>query len=506
MDAIQGSGETGVRVDLSKRMMLEASLIATTLFGISLVYNLVEYLRATERLAGSIPFDLSLSAAVLVLAFVAAQNWRCAAVALPISAAMMAAPQLPHLPFVREFGAIVLVGVALRIGWDERFLGHTSIRDAILALRGNRIIFAGAAFIGVSIFPLVQAGLSGDAATAKVIVSHIAFEILGWFLIALMTAAVLLHGEHVLELMLRGIFIASAATITFGFAALLFPFVSNGAIEHLSYYGAYFYCRLKATFYGPTDFSMFICLTIPVLTLFSVRASNPKIRWTALACLIAIPLLLVASSSRTARVSAVACFALLACRREFRVASLSLGAYTLVLMSASSGYRCTIDIVDAILGRPAVGIGGFVPWKEFFQDLHRQELALNFARFFEGPASAEWRDVCAHVIRLLFGGGAGISAYEVFGKGAHLAYADIVIDKGLVGAGLVVIVAVSIAARLALTWELRSAGGQRRLFVLATMLVPLALASAVVDTQFWLVSWLMCGLMVAEVELMSQSR
>ena len=409
----------------------------------------------------------------------------------------MVAPEIPHVPFVREFGAIVLPGVAVRLLYFECFMGRTHIRRAVPAILSHPQLVAGFALIALSLVPLLVSSASGNFHIAKVIAAHMVACGLAWLLVSLVIMAVHWHGEVAAERLLGGLFIASVITVAFAVVALAFPFLVDEDVAWKSYYGTYYFCRLKTTFYGPADFSTYVCVAIPILMLFTTRDRDGWRRKLAIASLIAIPIILVAGSSRTARVAAVLSFGVLACRREYRTLALSVGAFALALIFYTVNYRCTMDIASLATPNPT-NVGGIVPMSEYFVDLHRSALRSNFFEFFALPPSLGWEGTWRYVVHILFGNGAGVSAYGHFGKGTHFAYGDLVIDTGLIGTALVLYIIVRSAAKLAASWSFRNLKERQRLFALGVTLIPIGLASSTVDAQLWLFPWFVVALILAD--------
>ena len=113
---------------------LEVVVLATTLFCVALAFLLLSYLRFRGHLTGSVIVDAGIAAVVFTIALVAARNLELAALSLPVSLTLMVAPELPLLPFVREFGGVILLGIAARLLYSECFRGSTHIRRALPAI------------------------------------------------------------------------------------------------------------------------------------------------------------------------------------------------------------------------------------------------------------------------------------------------------------------------------------------------------------------------------------
>lgn len=476
---------------------LEVVVLAAALFCAGLAYLLLSYLRSRGHLADSVIVDAGIAIAVFFAAIVAARDLELAALSLPVSLTLMVAPELPHLPFVREFGAISLLGITVRLLYLEYFRGSTHIRRALPAILSHPQLVAGLALIALSLVPLLVSSASGNFHTAKVIAAHMIACGLAWLLVSLVIMAVHWHGEVAAERLLDGLFIASVVTVAFAVLSLAFPFLVNEEIAWKSYYGTYFYCRLKTTFHGPADFSTYVCVAIPILMLFTTRDRDGWRRKLAVASLIAVPLILVAGSSRTARVAAILSFGVLAWRREYRTLALSVGAFAVALIFFTVNYRCTMDMASAATSNPTNN-GGIIPMSQYFVDHARSDLRANALKFFSLPSSLGWENAWRYAVHVLFGNGAGVSGYAVFGKGTHFAFGNLIIDTGLIGAALILYTMARSAAQLTAAWTFRNLKERQRLFVLSVTLIPIGLASATEDTQLWLFTWFVVALILAD--------
>ena len=231
--------------------------------------------------------------------------------------------------------------------------------------------------------------------------------------------------------------------------------------------------------------------------LFTTRDCDGWRRKLAIASLIAVPLILVAGSSRTARVAAVLSFGVLAWRREYRTLALSVGAFALALIFFTVNYRCTMDIASVATANPTA-IGGIIPMSQYFVDHERSVLRDNLLQFFSVPSSLGWENAWRYVVHVLFGNGAGVSGYATFGKGTHFAFGNLVIDAGLIGAALILFTVARSAAKLTASWSFRNLKERQRLFALSVTLIPIGLASTTVDTQLWLFTWFLVALILAD--------
>ena len=207
----------------------EVVVLAATLFCAGLAYLLLSYLRSRGLLADSVIVDAGIAIAVFFAAIVAARDLELAALSLPVSLTLMVAPELPLLPFVREFGAIILLGIAVRLLCVECFRG-SHIRRALPAILSHPQLVAGLALIALSLVPLLVSSASGDFLTAKVIAAHMIACGLAWLLVSLVIMAIHWHGEVAAERLLDGLFIASVVTVAFAVFSLAFPFMVNEEI------------------------------------------------------------------------------------------------------------------------------------------------------------------------------------------------------------------------------------------------------------------------------------
>ena len=169
---------------------LDVVALAATLFCVALAYLVLSYLRTRGHLADSVIVDACIAAAAFVAAILAARNLELAALSLPISLTLMVAPELPHLPFMREFGSIVLLGIAARLLYSECFEGGTHIRRALPTILSHPQLVAGLALIALSLVPLLVSTSIGDDHTAKVIAAHMVAAGLAWLLVSFVVMAI----------------------------------------------------------------------------------------------------------------------------------------------------------------------------------------------------------------------------------------------------------------------------------------------------------------------------
>lgn len=156
-----------------------------------------------------------------------------------------------------------------------------------------------------------------------------------------------------------------------------------------------------------------------------------------------------------------------------------------------------MDMASAATSNPTNN-GGIIPMSQYFVDHARSDLRANALKFFSLPSSLGWENAWRYAVHVLFGNGAGVSGYAVFGKGTHFAFGNLIIDTGLIGAALILYTMARSAAQLTAAWTFRNLKERQRLFVLSVTLIPIGLASATEDTQLWLFTWFVVALILAD--------
>jgi hypothetical protein len=427
---------------------------------------------------------------VALLTMAALHDLETALVALPFLAVTMRAPDVPALPFIREFGSVALLVVAARLAGAAIAMGPQRAVAAAQPLIGHRAFL----LLSLSVLATVPAWicviLTGPLLNAKVVTSHVAQELLILLMIAALALAVIHQGKRALTLLLDGLFGLSLLMVAGGIVMTAVSSFAAGPMAEHSLFGLLYYCRVELTLFGPDHLSTFIAAVTPIL-LYYATANNSLQRKVALVALVFVPFLIVGTGSRSGRIELLFVLAVSALFRDFRRVAIPIGLLATALFAATFAYRCTNDIVQG------TAYGGYVFPDTFLHDPVRTAMRQNFLEFLSPAKISSWPSTFAYFGRLAFGVGVGLPVYEQFNVGTHMAYSDVIISKGVVGAALLL---ASLAALfIAIGRDIRKADPetQRLGAVIALTLLPFLIAAGVWDIRGWLFFWFFIGLAFA---------
>jgi hypothetical protein len=433
----------------------------------------------------------SLVVSIAFVCWIALRRFELALSSLPFLAAAMSAPEIPGMPFIREFGSVALLAVAARLALAAVEIGPQRTLSAV------RPLFADRAFLllclsGLAVIPAwIRVALTGPHFNAKVVTSHVAEELLTLLLVTALSLAGLRYGKRTLTLLFDSIFVlallvvASSAAIT-----IVACFNADVLLEH-SYLGFFYYCRPKLIFFGPDHLCTFIVAVTPVL-LYKATTDNSVWRQrAALAALVLVPLLAVATGSRSGRIELLITLGATAMIRDFRRVAIPIGLLATALIAATFGFRCVTDFVHG------TNYGGYVPAADFLSDSVRSDLRANFLDFISPVSVTSLPSALFYLSTIFFGVGTGLTAYAQFGIGTHMAYFNLIIDKGIVGSALL-----SLSLALLIIGIVREALGAdaatRRVGMsIGLCLLPFPFSAAIWDVRGWLFFWFFIGLAFA---------
>lgn len=426
---------------------------------------------------------------VALLTMVALRDLETTLVALPFLAATMTAPDVPGLPFIREFGSVALLVVAARLAATAIAIGPRRAMAAAQPLFGHRAFLLLCLSVLATIPAWIWVILTGPLMNAKVVTSHIAQELL----IVLMIAALALahQGKHTLTLLLDGLFGLSLLMVVGGIVmTVVSSFVAGPMAEH-SLFGFLYYCRVQLTFFGPDHLGTFIAAVTPILLYYATANDTLWKRKAALAALVFVPLVVIGTGSRSGRIELLVILAVSAMFRDFRRVAIPIGLLAAGLIAATFGCRCVNDIVQG------TAYGGIISPDTFLHDPERAALRQNFFEFLSPAKIDSWSSTFAYFGRLAFGVGVGIPAYEQFNVGTHMAYFDGIISKGLVGS--ILLFASLGALFIGIGRDIRKADPETRRLgaVIVLSILPFPMAAAIWDIGGWLFFWFFIGLAFA---------
>lgn len=461
------------------------TVLGAVLLVLALIFDYLVYARTHGTVNSLDYFDHILAAGVVALTLIATLRVQIALLALPVSAVLMTAPAISHLPFLREFGSYVMIGVVLRLLFFMRESGFDACMRAVRSAIGAPILVAFSLYLAISLVPLASLVFYGKAFEAKVLVAGLIYEGFAIMLVLTIATLVFQKGNFVLERLLDGLFGVATAIVVLSVIALPLQFIIKGHVSSIDYLGFYYYCRLKMTFFGPDQYCAFLVLATPLFMLNARRHQGTVRARIATVCLLLIPILLVAGGSRSARLGFALMIIAALPLRDFRRLALGIGAFATLVLVPTTPFRCLSDIPSAYLGTRV--LGGVMPFKAFFHDTERYHylmVVINDAAH-------------SSISSLLFGQGAGLSSYIQFDIGGHSTYLDILVDKGIFGIMIVAAVALGLLRRTVAAWPSWSEAARLRSATLTLMLIPIAITGATYDVRSWLFAWLLVGLLLA---------
>ena len=161
---------------------VRSSTLPGWVLGILLIATAVVWRVASDPQVVRDSFQQSLvqSSLVVSIAFVswmALRRFELALGSLPFLAAAMSAPEIPGMPFIREFGSVALLAVAVRLALAAVEIGPQRTLS-------GRPLFADRAFLLLCLSVLavipawIRVALTGPHFNAKVVTSHVAEELL----------------------------------------------------------------------------------------------------------------------------------------------------------------------------------------------------------------------------------------------------------------------------------------------------------------------------------------
>lgn len=505
------------RDDLRQHDLILGTILGASFAALGLLFNYVAY----ERLQGTaIPpaFDYLVAITAILLTLAGTRSATLALVALPITAALAIAPAFTHLSFLQEFGSFVIIGIAIRLLLASGTANFRSFAQTAIEATGCPSVIAFAAYVLISLVPFSLLAVTGDVLRAKIVASSMIFETMAISLTFAIAITITRLKTLGIERVMDGLFGLSATVVLISLPVLLIPAfaTATGATaqlkDGLDYFGLYYYCRLKLTFFGPDNYSAFLVITFPIFTYIASR--NPRL-WRgrlALACLYVLPLLLLAGGSRSARIAFLLSVGLTLFVGEFRRVALAPGIFGILFTVPTMGYRCMSDIVTSSLrflnflislyfsrtplsfSAPSL-TGGYVPLSGYFHDSVRDSLLHNAIHV----------GLNSTIIHIIFGHGAGLAALRQFGLGGHSTVLNVLIDKGLLGPAAIVVVFAQMAQRIWTAWPNMKRDIRLLLYVVGLMFLPIAVAGVIYDVRRWLFTWMMFGLALSVVALAHKS-
>lgn len=491
------------RTDIGDFVFVGAA-VGALLVALSLAWRLRMFLQGGETIS-SWTQPLAVVFFLTGLGLAALVAWRPSAilVAAPLAGTAMTLPQMSGLPFVREYG--LLVALASGAALVARLAFDPAVRREALDTLSDRAVALLVAYAVAGIASVAVNFAALDDPATRVTIAHLLVDGL---LVALFFSLVLeVSDGRRLDVAFDAFAAAGVATVLLASVALLVPFFAESEMNPVAFFGLFYYCRVQLAFHGPVHFSAFVAAVTPILVLAASRAGPGLWRRLCLASIWIAPVVVFAGGSRTVRIAFVLALLALAFHASVRRLTLSVCVFAIVLFVALFPFRCLTDVYVG-----GENMGGLLSAEEFFADAHRAELRADTLEALTGTVAEAIDTVDAGedgraagaLLRLLFGFGPGIPAYEAFGVGSHTAYIDVFVARGLVGTALIVGAALILASRIVRA----AAAGPDRLRATAMLAVfaPIAAAAVSFDVSAWLFVWVFIALAVATTRVESRSR
>jgi hypothetical protein len=400
----------------------------------------------------------------------------------------MSAPEIPGMPFIREFGSVALLAVAARLTLAAVEIGPQRTLSTVRPLFADRAFLLLCLSVLAVIPAWIRVALTGPHFTAKVVTSHVAQELLTLLLVAALSLAGLRYGKRTLTLLFDSIFVL-ALLVVVGSAAITIAacFSAEVLLEH-SYFGFFYYCRPRLTFFGPDHLCTFAVAVTPVLLYFATTDGPVWRRRASLAALVFVPFLAVATGSRSGRIELLIILGAAAMIRDLRRVVIPIGLLAAGLIAATLGYRCATDLVHG------TNYGGYVPVADFLSDPARSALRANFLDFISPASVNSLPSALSYLSKLAFGIGTGLTAYAQFGAGTHMTFLDTLVGKGIVGSALLALSLVLLVIGI-IRQTLGADAATRRVGIsIGLCLLPFLFSASIWDVRGWLFFWFFVGL------------
>jgi hypothetical protein len=478
----------GPRTDGQTRSAWRELFCVAAFIVLALIYNVVAWARGEVTSWLFLLADYLTAGAAIALAFLASRRVEQALFILPVTAVLMTAPNLAHLPFLREFGSFAAVGVALRLATQDS-ISFRTIPRRVADVVGAHTTALFVLYVLITVVPMALLLWHGRLFEAKVVATEMIYECIAISIVASIAVVVSHSSTVALKTMFEGMSVTALMIIIVSIAALFLPFSHNETLSQVDYFGLYYYCRLRLTAFGPDQYCALLVLVTPALLLmrsFERESFRGKVATLALYIL---PILLVAGNSRSARVGLIVTEVIALAIPRFRRAVIGPTVFAVPFFVLTMNYRCISDYFLASSGGPLQG--GYIASQSFFSDPARLNLIDTVIR----------QTMAESKIYLIFGHGAGLAAFDQFGLGGHSTILDLFVDKG--AAGYMMIVAIILIAmwRIFSSWTRLSGDLRLYTYTALLMLTPLVTSGITYDARRWLFTWMIIGILLGIASL-----
>lgn len=399
---------------------------------------------------------------------------------LVATSVLMIPPVLPHLPFIREYEHLVIwvFIISHAFFWYRSYarngFGFARIRDI-----DPVAIWMGLFLIQGVVSLLLNQAMSPSLLTAKLGLSELLMY--GSFVVML-TWFTELTRSHLMTYrpIFLGLVFAASTAVVLGVLGCVAIYLNGVVPGNDTAFGFGYWDRLKATFSGPNHAGIFYAAAIAVFLHFGTMAGTARraaYLW-ALVALAAIAVLIIATGSRSARLTALLPLAVGLIYRPYRRMTL----IVLPVYAAAYYWGFHFRSLNAVFN-VYMGDGGlaYQNIKQYFWNDPERLRQVNEAVVLMLESS---------VLQLWLGFGPGVGGYAQLNyPSPHLTVLDIVVEQGLIGLFLASLAVLSILRRLVATVWSGKDDVQSAAVAVSSSLLVLVAGEFVHANQSWGFLW-----------------
>lgn len=435
-----------------------------------------------------IPFEKSFPFLVpLILIAIVAMRTRGDGIYFLIATSiLMIPPVIPHVPFIREYGHIVIWVFIISLAFRRiRFFVTTAtharngicfawLRDTDLAVIGTGLFL-----IQGVVSLLLNQVIAPNLLMAKLGVSELLLygtflALLVWFTEATQRQWMTYHP------VMGGLVFAASAAVVLGVLGCVVLYLSGVVPGNDTALGFGYWDRLKTTFSGPDHAGIFYAAAITVFLHFGAITGTTRraAHLWALVALATIAVLIIATGSRSARLIALLPLAVGLIYRPYRRATLIVLPVYAAAYYFGFYFRSLNAVFNVYIGDRSLAYQNIK--QSFWNDPERLRLAKEAVELM--PESS--------VLQLLLGFGPGIAGYSQLNyPSPHLTALDILVEQGLIGLLLSSLVVISILWGLATAVLRCNDDIQSAAVAMLTSMLVLLVGGLTYAIQSWMFVW-----------------
>ena len=468
---------------LSRNLGLAIALLASTVIyiGWSILRSQWLYQGEGSRLGvGDISFsDSWLVVLALTVPVLAAARWPDRGLWLLGSlATFQIFPSVPHLPFITEYGHVVVWAIVLCASY--RLLAQADSFTDVVArgrCRDPVVILVGLFVMQGALSLMIGLASEWSLYEAKVgmaeLLKYSSFGIL-LYLASLRNGPLADGRDPLIAGMKTAIWLAIGIGSVGVVATLLTPLVPGNDTA----LGFGYWARLKSTFSGPNHAGHFYAASIPLMFYFGGEGRGSRWKRSQYVFgIVSLVVLIMATGSRAARLAALIPLAAALLFPPYRrMAQLSL-PFVAVAYYFGFYFRSLRGVINVNFGDGTLAYDNI--WSVFWTDPERIKLIMQtLGRWFEDP------------FVLILGDGPGLSGY--IGSGfpqPHMTLMNILAEQGVVGLAILAAAVLWVARRLIRNVIKETGSAQRLSLSLMVALTVLVLTGLTFDNHTWSYVW-----------------